>query len=78
MPTVQFSSFGEFLQMGAYSFHVWAVYLLFAVFVGYNLVLPGLQRQQFIRQQKRRAARDAELAAQAASRRPANTDRSAQ
>jgi heme exporter protein CcmD len=76
MPTLQFSSFSEFVQMGAYSFHVWVVYLLFAVFVGYNLLLPGLQRKQFIRQQKRRIARDAELAAQAVHRKGAN-DRSA-
>jgi heme exporter protein D len=68
MPTLQFSSFSEFLQMGSYSFHVWLVYLLFVVFLGYHLILPGLQRKQFIRLQKRRAARDAELAAQAASR----------
>lgn len=76
MPTMQFSSFGEFIQMGAYSFHVWAVYLLFAVFVGYNLLLPGIQRKQFLRQQKRRAARDAELAIQA-TRRTGTNDRSA-
>ena len=63
MPTVQFSSLGEFLQMGNYTFHVWTVYLLFAIFISYNLLLPRLQRQQFIREQKRRASRDAELAA---------------
>jgi len=63
MPTVQFSSLGEFLQMGNYTFHVWTVYLLFAIFISYNLLLPRLQRLQFIREQKRRASRDAELAA---------------
>ena len=63
MPTVQFSSLGEFLQMGNYTFHVWTVYLLFAIFISYNLLLPRLQRQQFVREQKRRASRDAELAA---------------
>ncbi len=77
MPTLQFSSFSEFLQMGTYSFHVWVVYLLFAMFLGYHLILPGLQRKQFIRLQKRRAARDAELAARAASRHGTN-DRSAE
>lgn len=65
MPTVQFSSLAEFLQMGNYTFHVWTVYLLFAIFISYNLLLPKLQRQQFIREQKRRASRDAELAARA-------------
>ncbi|WP_339857906.1 heme exporter protein CcmD [Pseudohongiella acticola] len=68
MPTLQFSSVSEFIQMGAYSFHVWVVYLLFALFVGYNLLLPGLQRKQFVREQKRRAQRDAELTVQAARR----------
>lgn len=76
MPTLQFSSLSEFVQMGTYSFHVWVVYLLFVVFLGYHLILPGVQRKQFIRQQKRRATRDAELAAQAASRN-GNRDRSA-
>lgn len=65
MPTLQFSSISEFVQMGTYSFHVWVVYLLFVVFLGYHLILPGLQRKQFIRLQRRRVARDAELAAQA-------------
>ncbi|MBC54439.1 MAG: heme exporter protein CcmD [Gammaproteobacteria bacterium] len=77
MPTLQFSSVSEFVQMGTYSFHVWVVYLLFAVFLGYHLILPGLQRKQFIRLQKRRAARDAELAARAAGRH-GQSDRSAQ
>lgn len=76
MPTLQFSSFSEFAQMGIYSFHVWIVYLLFVVFVGYHLLLPRLQRKQFFQQQKRRGVRDAELAAQAANRKVAN-DRSA-
>lgn len=77
MLTLQFSSLSEFVQMGAYSFHVWVVYLLFALFLGYHLILPGLQRKQFIRLQKRRAARDAELAARAASGN-GNSDRSAE
>lgn len=77
MPTLQFSSFSEFVQMGTYSFHVWVVYLLFVVFLGYHLLLPGLQRKQFVRQQQRRASRDAELAAQAASRKGQH-DRSAE
>lgn len=63
MPSLQFSSLSEFLQMGGvYTFHIWAVYLLFAVFIGYNLMQPRMVRRQFIREQKRRAARDAELA----------------
>jgi heme exporter protein D len=63
MLTLQFSSLSEFLQMGGvYTFHIWTVYLLFAIFIGYNLIQPRMARRQFIREQKRRAARDAELA----------------
>jgi heme exporter protein CcmD len=59
----QFSSLSEFLQMGGvYTFHIWAVYLLFAVFIGYNLLQPKMVRRHFLREQKRRAARDEELA----------------
>ncbi len=61
---IQFSSLSEFLTMGgSYTFHIWSVYLLFGVFIGYNLLQPRLARRQFIREQKRRATRDAELAA---------------
>ncbi len=58
--TIAFASVGEFLQMGKYTFHVWSVYVLFAVFMTVNLYLPRLQRRQFIREQKRRALRDAQ------------------
>lgn len=68
MPTLQFSSLGEFLLMGSYTFHVWIVYLLFTIFIAYNLIMPGVEKRQFVREQKRRAGRDAELSAQAASR----------
>lgn len=63
MPSIQFSSVSEFLVMGgSYTFHIWSVYLLFAIFISYNLLQPRLARRQFIREQKRRAVRDAELA----------------
>jgi heme exporter protein CcmD len=63
MFTFQFSNVSEFLQMGGiYTFHIWSVYLLFAVFISYNLLQPRIVRRQFLREQKRRAARDAELA----------------
>ena len=59
----QFSSLSEFLHMGGvYTFHIWAVYLLFAVFISYNLLQPKIVRRHFLREQKRRAARDEELA----------------
>jgi heme exporter protein D len=58
----QFSSLSEFLQMGGvYTFHIWAVYLLFAVFISYNLLQPRMVRRHFLLEQKRRAARDEEL-----------------
>jgi heme exporter protein D len=47
---------------GVYTFHIWAVYLLFAVFISYNLLQPKIVRRHFLREQKRRAARDEELA----------------
>ena len=69
MPTLQFSSLSEFLTMGgSYTFHIWSVYLLFAIFISYNLLQPKLVRRRFIREQKRRAARDAELALQESGR----------
>ncbi len=59
--SIQFASVGEFLQMGKYAFHVWTVYGVFAVFIFANLFLPRLQRRQFIREQKQRALRDAQM-----------------
>lgn len=59
---IQFNSVSEFLQMGRYSFHVWSVYGLFAVFIFVNLFLPRVQRRQFIREQRNKALRDAQLA----------------
>jgi heme exporter protein D len=47
---------------GIYTFHIWSVYLLFTIFIGYNLLQPILAKRQFVREQKRRAVRDAELA----------------
>lgn len=55
-----FGSVSEFLLMGKYTFHVWSVYGLFAVFLTVNLYLPRAQRRQFIKEQKRRALRDAQ------------------
>ncbi len=58
--SIVFSSVSEFLQMGTYAVHVWTVYAVFAVFIFVNLYLPLVQRRQFIREQKRRAQRDAQ------------------
>ncbi|MGM0632446.1 MAG: heme exporter protein CcmD [Pseudomonadota bacterium] len=59
---LQFSSIGEFFQMGRYTFHVWAVYSVFAVFMGYNLLMPLWQRRQFIRAQRQLQRREARRA----------------
>ncbi len=59
MDGIQFSSLSEFLLMGKYAFHVWSVYIIFAVFVAINLLQPLRQRKAFIKEQKRRAIRDA-------------------
>ena len=56
---LQFSSLSEFLEMGIYTFHVWSVYGLFAVFLTYNLFMPLLRRNQFLREQFRRQQRNA-------------------
>lgn len=59
---IQFNSIAEFLQMGKYSFHVWSVYGVFAIFIFVNLFLPRVQRRHFIREQRNKALRDKQLA----------------
>jgi len=61
LDNLAFSSVGEFLQMGKYALHVWAVYGIFAVFVFMNLFLPHLERKRFIAEQKSRALREARI-----------------
>lgn len=58
---IAFSSVSEFLQMGKYALHVWAVYGIFAVFIFVNLFLPRIQRKRFIAEQKSRAQREAQI-----------------
>lgn len=60
MSEIQFESIAEFIQMGGYAVHVWLVYLFFAIFIAYNLISPRIAKQQFIRTQQRRTARDEE------------------
>lgn len=60
---IQFSSFSEFIDMGGYAFNVWSVYLVFALFIAYNLIMPRIQRKQLIRELKRRARKNDSLAA---------------
>lgn len=52
--SIQFSSFGDFVDMGGYAFNVWSVYALFLLFFFINLYFPILKRKQIIREQKRR------------------------
>ncbi len=58
---IVFASVSDFLQMGSYAFHVWSVYVLFTIFIVANLVVPRLQRKQFIREQKSSAQRDVQM-----------------
>ena len=51
---IQFSSFGDFVEMGGYAFNVWSVYTLFLLFFFINLYFPILKRKQIMREQKRR------------------------
>ena len=51
---IQFSSFGDFVEMGGYAFNVWSVYALFLLFFFINLYFPILKRKQIMREQKRR------------------------
>ena len=52
--SIQFTSFGDFVDMGGYAFNVWSVYALFLLFFFINLYFPILKRKQIIREQKRR------------------------
>ena len=52
---IQFSSFSEFLNMGGYGFNVWAVYLLFGVFLAVNLLGPLRSRKRLMKELQRRA-----------------------
>ena len=51
---IQFSSLGEFLNMGGYAFNVWAVYALFVVFFSVNLYYPLMRKRHIFSEQKRR------------------------
>jgi len=43
-------SFTEFLLMGGYAFYVWTAYGIAFVVLLINLVLPVVQRKQFLRE----------------------------
>ena len=52
---IQFSSLKEFFDMGGYAFNVWSVYLIFAIFIAINIILPIIRRDKIIKELKRRA-----------------------
>mgnify|MGYP002835562648 FL=1 len=64
---IQFSSLGEFFDMGGYAFNVWSVYALFFLFFFINLYFPLLKRKQIIREQKRRSIVNKETATEISS-----------
>ena len=43
-------SFDEFLAMGGYSFYVWTAYGVGFIVLLLNLLIPIMQRKQFLRQ----------------------------
>ncbi|MCF6249836.1 MAG: heme exporter protein CcmD [Methylococcaceae bacterium] len=44
------NSFDEFLAMGGYGFYVWTAYGIGFVVLVMNVVLPLIQRKQFLRE----------------------------
>ena len=44
-------SLQEFLYMGGYGFYVWTAYGITLVVLVANIVIPVVQRKQFLRQQ---------------------------
>ncbi|MEQ1558645.1 MAG: heme exporter protein CcmD [Methyloglobulus sp.] len=52
-------SIQEFLYMGGYGFYVWTSYGLTLIVLIANIVVPVIQRKQFLRQQVRKQKRQA-------------------
>ena len=61
---IQFSSVGEFLNMGGYAVNVWLVYALFAMFFSVNLTYPLIRKRQIVLEQKRRLILNKEIVPQ--------------
>jgi heme exporter protein D len=59
----QFTSLGDFFNMGGYAFNVWSVYTLFILFFFINLYYPLLKRKQIMREQRRRQVVNREMQA---------------
>ena len=54
LAALQFSSIGEFFQMGGYAFNVWTVYALFVLFFFVNLYFLLIRKKRIMRELKRR------------------------
>ena len=52
---IQFTSFGEFLDMGGYALNVWGVYAIFGFFVGVNLLGPLRRKKKILRDLRKRS-----------------------
>ena len=55
---MSFSSFSEFLAMGGHGLYVWLSYGLGVAVILINLVVPWLQRNRLLAEQKRRLRRE--------------------
>lgn len=55
---MSFNSFSEFLAMGGHGLYVWLSYGLGLAVILINLVLPRLQRNRLLAEQKRRLRRE--------------------
>ena len=61
---MQFESFSEFIHMGGHATFIFSVYLLTALIVVGNIVLPLRQRARFYLEQAARQKREANSAQQ--------------
>jgi heme exporter protein D len=56
---MQFESFSEFIHMGGHGTFIWSVYLMTAVVILVNVLLPLRQKRQFFLDQVARSKREA-------------------
>ena len=55
---MSFNSFSEFLAMGGHGLYVWLSYGLGLAVILINVILPRLQRNRLLAEQKRRLRRE--------------------
>lgn len=55
---MSFNSFSEFLSMGGHGLYVWLSYGLGLAVILINVILPRLQRNRLLVEQKRRLRRE--------------------